>query len=53
MDEQELTVKKTDSIYFRTTHPYKVDAKKIKTLDDVIKNIDLMDIRLDDKEEKR
>ncbi|HDR3892248.1 hypothetical protein P4J09_03010 [Bacillus cereus] len=44
-----LTPEKTDSIYLRPTHPHKIDANKIKTLDDVAKIIGLMDIHLDDK----
>ncbi|MFA2573394.1 hypothetical protein ABR775_27005 [Bacillus cereus] len=49
MNEQELKVKKEDSIYLRPTYPHKIDGSKIKTLEDVIKILGLMDIRLDDK----
>ncbi len=49
MDEQELTLKKKDSIYLRPRYPHKIDASKIKSLEDVIKILRLMDIRLDDK----
>ncbi|MDY7965440.1 hypothetical protein [Bacillus thuringiensis] len=33
----------------KPTHPHKIDANKIKTLDDLAKIIGLMDIHLDDK----
>lgn len=49
MDEQKLTMKKKDSIYLRPIYPHKVDASKIESLEDVIKILGLMDIRLDDK----
>ncbi|MDG1603879.1 hypothetical protein P7D05_13725 [Bacillus paranthracis] len=51
MSEQKLTVEKKDkdSIHFRPTFPHKIDGNKIKTLDDVIKILSLMEIRLDDK----
>ncbi|AQY37894.1 TPA: hypothetical protein ACR3Z0_006112 [Bacillus thuringiensis] len=49
MDEQELTQKKKGSIYLRPRYPHKIDASKIKSLEDVIKILGLMDIRLDDK----
>ena len=48
MEENNLTLKSTDSIYFKPTFPYKIDANKIKSLEDVVKIIRLMDIRLDD-----
>ncbi|MCQ6359964.1 hypothetical protein [Bacillus cereus] len=38
-----------DSIHFRPTYPHKIDGSKIKSLEDVIKILRLMDIRLDDK----
>ncbi|MCQ6336988.1 hypothetical protein FNE59_07295 [Bacillus thuringiensis] len=49
MDEQKLTMKKKDSIYLRPRYPHKIDASKIESLEDVIKILGLMDIRLDDK----
>lgn len=51
MSEHKLTVEKKDkdSIHFRPTFPHKIDGNKIKTLDDVIKILSLMEIRLDDK----
>ncbi|CCW05975.1 hypothetical protein P9Z94_23070 [Bacillus thuringiensis] len=44
-----LTPEKTDSIYLRPTYLHKIDGNKIKTLDDVIKILGLMNICLDDK----
>ncbi|MGD6835479.1 hypothetical protein ACQCVL_02645 [Bacillus thuringiensis] len=49
MNEKELTAEKKDSMYLRPTYPHKIDGSKIKSLEDVIKIIGLMDIRLDDK----
>ncbi|MDA2672190.1 hypothetical protein PDQ76_25565 [Bacillus cereus] len=49
MSEHKLTIENKDSIYFRPTFPHKIDGNKIKTLDDVIKILSLMEIRLDDK----
>lgn len=49
MSEQELRIEKKDSIYLKPTFPHKIDGNKIKTLDDVIKILSLMEIRLDDK----
>ncbi|MFV1456988.1 hypothetical protein [Bacillus mycoides] len=49
MNEQELTVKKKDSIYLRPRYPHKIDGSKIKSLEDVIKILGLMNICLDDK----
>lgn len=49
MDEQELKVEKKDSIFLRPTYSYKIDGSKIKSLEDVIKILGLMNIRLDDK----
>ncbi|MEC2644138.1 hypothetical protein [Bacillus thuringiensis] len=42
-------MKKKDSIYLRPRYPHKIDASKIESLEDVIKILGLMDIRLDDK----
>lgn len=39
---------KTESMVFKPTHPHEIDANKIKTLDDVIKVVGLLKIRLDD-----
>lgn len=49
MDGQILRVEKKDSIYLRPRFPHKIDGSKIKSLEDVIKILKLMDIRLDDK----
>lgn len=49
MDGQELRIEKKDSIYLRPTYHHKIDGSKIKSLEDVIKILRLMDIRLDDK----
>ncbi|MED1287352.1 hypothetical protein [Bacillus mycoides] len=49
MDEQELRIEKKDSIHLRPTYPHKIDGSKIESLEDVIKILRLMDIRLDDK----
>jgi len=49
MEGQELTLEKKDSMYLRPRYPHKIDASKIKSLEDVIKILGLMDIRLDDK----
>ncbi|MGH0448509.1 hypothetical protein ACQVPC_25765 [Bacillus mycoides] len=51
MDEQELRIEKKDSIHLRPrpTFPHKIDGSKIESLEDVIKILRLMDIRLDDK----
>lgn len=49
MDGQKLIVENKDSIYLRPRFPHKIDGSKIKSLEDVIKILNLMDIRLDDK----
>ncbi|MEK5251345.1 hypothetical protein MKX66_27865 [Bacillus sp. FSL R9-9530] len=49
MSEHKLTIEKKNSISFRPTFPHKIDGSKIKSLEDVIKILKLMDIRLDDK----
>ncbi|MED1382081.1 hypothetical protein ACQKFK_15105 [Bacillus mycoides] len=50
MEEKDLKAKKSDSIYLRAVVcSHKIDLNKIETLDDVIKILGLMDIRLDDK----
>ncbi|WP_431603229.1 hypothetical protein [Bacillus albus] len=42
-------MEETRVLEMKPTHPHKIDANKIKTLDDVAKIIGLMDIHLDDK----
>ncbi|MCU5651925.1 hypothetical protein OCB00_27705 [Bacillus cereus] len=42
-------MEETKVLEMKPTHPNKIDANKIKTIDDVAKIIGLMDIRLDDK----
>ncbi|WP_180226188.1 hypothetical protein [Bacillus wiedmannii] len=39
----------TKVLEMKPTHPHKIDANKIKTLDDVIRIFSRMDLRVDDK----
>lgn len=48
MEGQTLTIKDTEGIYLKPTYPHKIEANKIKSLEDVIKIIGLMNIHLDD-----
>ena len=39
----------TKVLEMKPTHPHKIDANKIKTLDDVIQIFSRMELRVDDK----
>ncbi|MEG7934970.1 hypothetical protein J0817_19875 [Bacillus mobilis] len=49
MEDNNLAFKDSNSIHLKPTYPHKIDATKIKSLEDIAKIIGLMDIRLDDK----
>ncbi|MFP3377104.1 hypothetical protein SB767_11775 [Bacillus sp. SIMBA_069] len=42
-------MKETKVLKLKPTHPHKIDANKIKTLDDVIQVFSRMELRVDDK----
>lgn len=48
MEGNNLTIKDSNSIHMKPKYPHKLDANKIKSLEDVIKIIGLMNIHLDD-----
>lgn len=48
MNEQNLIEKNKNEIYLRSTHSYKIDPNKIKTLDDVIQILKRVTIYVND-----